>query len=88
MSADAAPNARARADPHLLPARLAIGNRRRRRRSKKPVSAVFAVLYRDPVSVMFGRDRTALLTIYPVGPPKQAAMSDATIKLDRKKRAA
>jgi hypothetical protein len=37
---------------------------------------------------MFGRDRTALLTIYPVGPPKQAAMSDATIKLDRKKRAA
>jgi hypothetical protein len=37
---------------------------------------------------MFGRNRTAVLTIYPVGPQEQATMSDATIKMDRKKRAA
>jgi hypothetical protein len=51
-----------------LPARLPVGNRRYRRQLKKPVSTVIAVLYREFVSVMFGRDRTAVLTIYPVGP--------------------
>jgi hypothetical protein len=71
-----------------LPALIAIGNRRRRRCSKKQVSALVVVLYRRRVSVMFGRDRTALLTIYQVSPLEQAEMSDATIKMDRKKRAA